>query len=164
MATTHPTLAAERAARDADIRQRAAAGASARSIARETGLHHTTVARIIRTAPAPEHTTVEQVEPSTPEPSQQTERATPAPPAPTSGDRHTPPRTALIRELAPDLIRDLNVLVDRRTGALPAPLAGIVRAYADRERARWSAALERRFPTEQHRPSGRAPARAQVAP
>ncbi|MFD8611063.1 helix-turn-helix domain-containing protein [Streptomyces sp. NPDC059631] len=134
MATANPTGTSARAERNARVHQLAAEGHSHRAIARQTGVHHTTVARILRTTTPPnapaEHTAPEQAE-----------RTTTAPPAPTSDDRPAPPRTILLKPIAPALTRDLNVLLDRRTGALPAPLDRIVRAYADRERARWSAAL-----------------------
>ncbi|MGC0427626.1 hypothetical protein RKD32_003981 [Streptomyces sp. SAI-195] len=126
MATTHLTPA-ERTARDARIRQLADDGASARAIAREVGVHHTTVARILRTAPAPE--------PTTPQP---TERTTPAQAAPaertitlTSGEVRAP---RLLHPLDPHTVQDLNCLMDPRTGALPEPIRRILRAAANARR------------------------------
>lgn len=129
MAITQPTDAPSRAERRHRVRQLAADGLSNREIARRLSIGKDTVRRDLRATEAP----------AAPVP------ASPAaPPAMTSGAAPAPPRTRLIWELDPRLIQDLNVLVDRRTGALPAPLAHIIRAAADRRRAEWIAALERR--------------------
>ncbi|MFC8199930.1 helix-turn-helix domain-containing protein [Streptomyces sp. NPDC057298] len=124
MATTETTGALTLDQRRATVRQLAADDLSNREIARRLGIHHRTVARDLE-APAPADA------PQT------------APSAPTSGATPAPRRPTLIKELDPRLIQDLNVLVDRRTGALPEPLDRIVRAYADRTRASWSTAWER---------------------
>ncbi|UIX33559.1 helix-turn-helix domain-containing protein [Streptomyces sp. GQFP] len=133
MATTETTGALDLAERRATVRRLAADSLSNREIARRLGIHHRTVARDLE-APAP--AAAPQTAPQA------------APPAPTSGASPAPRRPSLIKELDPRLIQDLNVLVDRRTGALPAPLDRIVRAYADRTRAAWSAAMERRAEEE----------------
>ncbi|MFB6679256.1 hypothetical protein ACFCWG_44065 [Streptomyces sp. NPDC056390] len=49
-----------------------------------------------------------------------------------------------MRDLAPELIQDLIVSADPRTGQLPAPpLAHMLRAAADQARAAWRTARER---------------------
>ncbi|MEH0470867.1 helix-turn-helix domain-containing protein [Streptomyces sp. B21-097] len=126
MATTNPTGRLTPAERRRRVRQLAAENKSNREIARQLGIHHRTVARDLDAPAAP------------------AEAPQTASPAPTSGAAPAPRRPILIKELDPRLIQDLNVLVDWRTGALPAPLDRIVRAYADRTRATWHAALERR--------------------
>ncbi|MFJ7337865.1 hypothetical protein ACIQUU_32030 [Streptomyces sp. NPDC101116] len=122
MATANPTGALDRATRRATVRRLAdEQGMSARAIARRLKVGKDTVRRDLE-ATAP----------------------TPAPPAPTSGAAPAPRRPTLVKELDPRLIQDLNVLVDRRTGALPSPLDRIVRAYADRTRAEWRTSMQRR--------------------
>ncbi|MFH8530475.1 helix-turn-helix domain-containing protein [Streptomyces tendae] len=149
MASTHLTPA-ERTTRDARIRQLADDGASARSIARQVGVHHTTVARILRTSPEP------------------TERTThaPAPPAErtitlTSGEVRAP---RLLHDLDPLTIQDLNCLMDARTGALPEPIRRYLRAAADARRATMRATMHLIAAEERTAETGRAPGRAQVAP
>ena len=105
-----PTLSvAERRAR---ARQLHTAGYSNRAIGRELGIHHGTVAADLRATPAPPA----------------------APPAPTSGDPGAPRQ---FFTLTRELIQDLNVLADKRTGELPAPLVRAIHAAADRRRAAW---------------------------
>jgi hypothetical protein len=129
MATTHP-IDPERTARHAEVRRLAdEEQLSNRAIARQLGMHHTTVGRILRTTPAPdappEHTTTAP-----------TVRTTPV----TSG---AGPRTSqLVHELDPRLIQDLNVLM-AGSGALPAPLARAIHAAAQHRRAQWRTAMER---------------------
>ncbi|MGW2130442.1 helix-turn-helix domain-containing protein [Streptomyces coelicoflavus] len=156
MASTHLTPA-ERTARDTRIRQLAADGASTRAISRKVGAHHTTVARVLRTTPAPERTTPERAE-----------RTTPAPPAPvertitlTSGATATP---RLLHPLDPHTVQDLNCLMDPRTGALPEPIRRILRAAADARRSTMRATAHRYATEERTAETGRAPGRAQVAP
>src|SRR5690606_11723807 len=71
----------------------------------------------------------------------------------------------------PDLIQDLNVLRDPRTGALPAPLRAMLRTAADARRTTMRATVHRIAAEERTtgrppsgRAPGRAPGRAQVAP
>ncbi|MFK0069741.1 helix-turn-helix domain-containing protein [Streptomyces sp. NPDC091046] len=152
MATTHLTPA-ERTTRDDRIRQLAADNLSHRAIARQVGVHHTTVARILRTAPEP------------------TERTTPAPAAPaapvertitlTSGEVRAP---RLLHDLDPRTIQDLNCLMDARTGALPEPIRRYLRAAADARRTSLRATAHRFAAEERTAETGRAPSRAQVAP
>lgn len=150
MATTNPT-------RTADVHRLAAQHLSHRAIARRLGIHHTTVGRILRTttapdapaAPAPERTTPEQ--PTAPE--RTTERTTTA----TSNDDHTTTEDSLFH---PRLFNDLCVLIDARTGDLPAPLARIVHQAAEAQRTAWRTAARAARTTE----TGRRPDRAQVAP
>ncbi|MFB7461702.1 hypothetical protein [Streptomyces sp. NPDC056188] len=155
MATANPTGADERTAR---VHQLAAEGRSNRSIGRELRIAHTTVARILRTTTAPaapvepaEDAPAAPVERTAPEPAEQAERTTtappapverttPAPPAPTSGNARTP---RLLHPLDLRTIQDLNVLMDPRTGALPAPLARIIRAAADHRRTAMQAVAHR---------------------
>ncbi|MEU8950911.1 hypothetical protein [Streptomyces sp. NPDC048489] len=120
MATTHPTEP-QRAARHAEVRRLAdEEQLSNRAIARRLGMHHTTVGRILSTTPAPDEPPVR----TTPAPAVRTTHLT-------SGAAVAP---RLLHDLDPRLIQDLNVLVDRETGALPAPLAHILRTAADRRR------------------------------
>ncbi|GHC44398.1 MULTISPECIES: helix-turn-helix domain-containing protein [Streptomyces rochei group] len=156
MARTHLTPA-ERTARDARIRQLAADDLSHRAIARQVGLHHTTVTRILRTTPAPERTTPEQTERTTPAPAPAPERTTPT----TSGNTRTP---RLLHDLDPRTIQDLNCLMDPRTGALPAPLVRAIRTAADARRTTLRAIAARFGDEERTAETGRAPARAHVAP
>ncbi|MFE1070983.1 helix-turn-helix domain-containing protein [Streptomyces sp. NPDC058783] len=135
MASTNLTPA-DRTTRDARIHQLDADGLSHRAIAREVGVHHTTVSRILRTTPAPEHTT--------PEP---TERTIPAPAAPvertitlTSGEVRTP---RLLHPLDPHTVQDLNCLMDPSTGALPEPIRRILRAAANARRTTLRATAHR---------------------
>ncbi|MFJ5143294.1 hypothetical protein [Streptomyces sp. NPDC088707] len=110
-----PTLPiAERRAR---ARQLNAAGYSNRAIARELRIHHRTVANDLAAPVAPD----------------------PAPPAPTSGDPTAPP---IHFNLPRTLVQDLNVLADKQTGELPAPLVRAIHAAADRRRAAWLRGLE----------------------
>jgi hypothetical protein len=134
MATTQPTDP-ERAARHAEVRRLAdEEQLSNRAIARQLGMHHTTVGRILRTTPAPDA----PAERTTNAP---TVRTTPV----TSG---AGPRTPqLVRELDPRLIQDLNVLM-AGTGALPAPVARVIRAAANERRAAWNAMAQRREQAE----------------
>lgn len=126
MATPNPTGALDRATRRATVRRLAdEEGMSARAIARRLGIGKDTVRRDLDAT---------------------TQHA--APPAPTSGATPPPRHPTLVKELDPRLIQDLNVLVDRRTGALPSPLDRIVRAYADRTRAEWRTAMNRRTQME----------------
>ncbi|MFF0894726.1 helix-turn-helix domain-containing protein [Streptomyces sp. NPDC003278] len=144
MTTTNPTpttLGARRAAvrHLADVER-----LSNREIARRLGIHHRTVARdLAAPAPAPAE-----------------ETAPDAPDAPTSGARI---ETRLLHPLDPQTIQDLNVLADPRTGALPAGLLRAIHAAAERRRADWQRATERRL-AEPAPASGRPPARAHVAP
>lgn len=156
MATTNPTRATDRDDRTTRVHHLAAQNLSNRAIARQLGIHHTTVGRILRTTRAPERTTPEQPERTTPAP----ERTTP----PTSNNRPAP---RLLLPLDPDLIQDLNVLRDPRTGALPAPLRAMLRTAADARRTTMRATVHRIAAEERttgRPPSGRAPGRAQVAP
>lgn len=123
MATTNPTRAEER---DARVHQLAAKGLSNRAIGRELGIAHTTVARILRTTTAP---------------AAPPERTRPAPPTATSGKRLAP---RLLHPLPPELIQDLNVLADPRTGQLPAPLVRAIRAAADHRRTTMRTRAEHR--------------------
>ncbi|MFB7029657.1 MULTISPECIES: hypothetical protein [unclassified Streptomyces] len=109
----HTLPAAER---DARAHQLAADGASHRAIGRALGIHHTTVARILRTTPAP---------PTAPQD---------APPPATSKNAPIP---GAMFKLTPQLIRDLNVLANRWTGELPAPLVHAIHAEAEKQRAIW---------------------------
>jgi hypothetical protein len=145
MATTNPT-------RTAEVHRLAAQHLSHRAIARRLGIHHTTVGRILRTttAPdAPERTTPEQ--PTAPE--RTTERTTTV----TSNDDRTTTDDTLFH---PRLFNDLCVLINPRTGDLPAPLARIVHQAAEKQRTAWRTAARAARTAE----TGRAPARAQVAP
>ncbi|MFJ8146962.1 hypothetical protein ACIQ6R_18070 [Streptomyces sp. NPDC096048] len=138
MASTHLTPA-ERTARNARIRQLATDGASARTIARQEGIHHTTVVRILRTTP------------------EQTERTTPA----TSG---AAPAPRLLQPLDPRTVQDLNCLMDPRTGALPEPIRRIIRAAADARRTSMRTTAHHLTTEDAPPTTGRAPVRAQVAP
>ncbi|MFF8095700.1 hypothetical protein [Streptomyces sp. NPDC016675] len=138
MASTHLTPA-ERAARDARARQLATEGLSNRAIGRELGIHHVTVANILRAAPTPVVNT------------------TPA----TSGDTRAP---RLLHDLDPRTIQDLNCLMDPTTGELPAPLVRAIRAAADARRTTLRAIARRFADEERTAETGRAPVRAQVAP
>ncbi|MEU7340559.1 hypothetical protein [Streptomyces sp. NPDC007074] len=130
MATTQPTDT-QRTARHAEVRRLAdEEQLSNRAIARQLGMHHTTVGRILRTTPAPE-TPAERTTTTSPV------RTTPV----TSGAGPRAPE--LVRELDPRLIQDLNVLM-AGTGALPAPLARAIHTAADHRRAQWRTAMERR--------------------
>jgi len=153
MATTNPTPP-DIAERRATVRRLANQGMSNRAIARQLGIHHRTVARDIDATPAPD--TTEPAAPDAPNTAPQD-----APPAPTCG---APPAPRLIHTLDPRLIQDLNVLIDRRTGALPAPLARAIRAAADHRRAKMRATAHRISAEEQpaRRPDAAPPAR--VAP
>ncbi|MEU8805042.1 helix-turn-helix domain-containing protein [Streptomyces anthocyanicus] len=149
MATTNPTPA-ERTARDDRIRQLAADNLSHRAIARQVGVHHTTVARILRTTPEP------------------TERTTPAPAAPVertitlaSGETATP---RLLHPLDPHTIQDLNCLMDPTTGDLPEPIRRILRAAANARRTTMRTTAHRFAAEERTAETGRRPVRAQVAP
>jgi Homeodomain-like domain len=123
MATTHPTQhmpAAERRA----LALRLAADAperSARSIAQQVGAHHTTVARWLRTT-----------ERTTPAPEHAPERTTP----PTSAN--TAP-TLDVMGFDPQVVRDLVILVDLKTGHLPAPLERAIHQWAEHRRSMWRA-------------------------
>ncbi|MEU6649492.1 helix-turn-helix domain-containing protein [Streptomyces sp. NPDC046900] len=113
----------------ATVRQLAAEDMSHRAIAREVGIHHSTVARILRATDEPDApATAPQDAPPT------------APPSPTSGAPRAP---RLIHELPPWLIQDLNVLIDARTGRLPAPVARAIHTAAEARRATMRANLER---------------------
>ncbi|MFF5142540.1 helix-turn-helix domain-containing protein [Streptomyces sp. NPDC013157] len=137
MATTETTGPLTLDQRRAAVRRLAAEQLSNREIGRRLGIHHRTVARDLDApAPAPAPDLAPQEAPET------------APPTSTSGAAPAPRRPSLIKELDPRLIQDLNVLVDRRTGALPSPLDRIVRAYAERTRAMWREAHERRAQEE----------------
>ncbi|MET9914280.1 helix-turn-helix domain-containing protein [Streptomyces sp. NPDC006476] len=137
MATTETTGALTLDQRRAAVRRLAAEQVSNREIARRLGIHHRTVARDLDApVPAPAPDPAPQEEPET------------APPTSTSGATPAPRHPSLIKELDPRLIQDLNVLVDRRTGALPSPLDRIVRAYADRTREVWRAYWERQAQEE----------------
>ncbi|MEU2120016.1 helix-turn-helix domain-containing protein [Streptomyces sp. NPDC016459] len=105
-----PTLTVEE--RRTRVHQLHKAGHSNRAIGRELGIHHVTVGRILSATPAPEA----------------------APPAPTSGDAGVPP---MHFNLTRELIQDLNVLADKKSGDLPAPLVRAIHAAADRRRAEW---------------------------
>jgi hypothetical protein len=129
MASTNPTGTLPRDERRKRVRQLAADKLSNREIARQLGIGKDTVARDLRATEAPQ----------APTPAPHT-----APPAMTSG---APFKTRLIRDLDPELIKDLNVLTDRRTGRLPAPLARIIRAAADQRRAAWLSTVQRRDET-----------------
>ncbi|QMP84085.1 helix-turn-helix domain-containing protein [Streptomyces phage Alderaan] len=118
-----PTLSVDE--RRAMVHKRHGAGASHRAIGRELGIHHTTVARILRTTPAPQ-----DAPPALPD----------APPAPTSNEPRPP---AILFNLTRELIQDLNTLADKGTGDLPAPLVRAIHAAADRRRAAWLAWLRR---------------------
>lgn len=164
MATTNPTRATDRDDRTARVHHLAAQNLSNRAIGRRLGMHHTTVGRILRTTRAPERTTPEQPERTTPAPATTPERTTP----PTSG---AAPAPRLLLPLDPDLIQDLNVLRDPRTGALPAPLRAMLRTAADARRTTMRATVHRIAAEERTtgrppsgRAPGRAPGRAQVAP
>ncbi|MFE7017719.1 hypothetical protein ACFVAQ_46015 [Streptomyces sp. NPDC057651] len=128
MADTNPTGATDRATRRAEVRQLADAGESNREIARRLGIGKDTVRRDRAATEAP------------PAPDPAPAAPDPAPPAPTSGATRAP---FLVRDLAPELIQDLNMLADPRTGQLPAPLARMLRAAADQARAAWRTARER---------------------
>ncbi|MFF5790237.1 helix-turn-helix domain-containing protein [Streptomyces sp. NPDC012693] len=105
-----PTLSlTERRAR---ARQLHEAGHSNRAIGRQLGIHHRTVATDLLATPAPQDT----------------------PPAPTSGDPDAPRQ---LFTLTRELIQDLNVLADKQSGDLPAPLVRAIHAAADRRRAAW---------------------------
>ncbi|WP_329622936.1 helix-turn-helix domain-containing protein [Streptomyces sp. NBC_01255] len=105
-----PTLSvAERRTR---ARQLADDGHSNRAIARQLGIHHRTVARDLELTPAPPA----------------------APPVPTSGDPSAP---RILFNLPPTLVQDLNVIADKQSGDLPAPLVRAIHAAADRHRAAW---------------------------
>ncbi|MFF1686066.1 hypothetical protein [Streptomyces sp. NPDC058254] len=111
--TTRPLPVHERRAR---VRQLADDGLSNRAIARQLDIGKDTVRRDLSATDAPA-------------------AQTPAPPTPTSG---ATPAPYLVRDLAPDLIQDLNMLISPRTGQLPAPLAHMIRAAADQRRAAWT--------------------------
>ncbi|MGW8762355.1 helix-turn-helix domain-containing protein [Streptomyces sp. NPDC055815] len=120
-----PTLSAEE--RNTRAHQLSADGHSLRAIGRELGIHHVTVARILRTTPAPQ---------GAPED---------APQDPTSGDApapdDAPTAPPMHFNLPTELIQDLNVLADKTTGDLPAPLVRAIHAAADRRRAAWMRGL-----------------------
>ncbi|MYR46611.1 hypothetical protein [Streptomyces sp. SID5910] len=127
MTTTQATRPMTRAERTALVHQLAAAGHSHRAVARQTGMHHTTVGRILRTTPAPAERAPEQAERTTPAPSPAPERTITL----TSGVVRAP---RLLYPLDPTLIQDLNVLTDPRTGALPDPIRRYLRAAANARR------------------------------
>ncbi|GGW68043.1 helix-turn-helix domain-containing protein [Streptomyces griseoloalbus] len=156
MATTQPT-GDDRTAR---VHHLAAQKLSNRAIGRRLGIHHTTVGRILRTTTAPEHTTPQPAERTTPTPAAPMERTTPT----ASGDTPTP---RLLHPLDPAFVQDLNCLMDPRTGALPEPIRRIIRAAADGRRASMRATAHRLATTQRTSEpptTGRAPARARVAP
>ncbi|MGW2933961.1 helix-turn-helix domain-containing protein [Streptomyces sp. NPDC001156] len=111
--------------RRATVRQMADDGHSNRAIARQVGIHHSTVARILR---------------ATDEPDAPVDEPQDAPPHPTSGAPRAP---QLLHALPPWLIQDLNVLTDPRTGRLPAPVARAIHTAAEARRATMRANLER---------------------
>lgn len=146
MATTQATRTMTRAERTARVHQLAAENHSNRAIARQLGMHHTTVGRILRTTPAPVRTTTEQPECTTP----------------TTSENPRAPR--LLHDLDPRTIQDLNCLMDSRTGALPEPIRRYLRAAADARRTSLRATAHR-IATEDAPPTtGRRAGRAQVAP
>ncbi|MBA2944268.1 hypothetical protein [Streptomyces himalayensis] len=117
-----------RAERRTRVRQLAAAGLSNRAIARRLSIGKDTVARDLRATEAPAAPTpVPQI----------------APPALTSGATGAPIPTRLVRDLDPQLIKDLNVLADPRTGRLPETLAQIIHAAANQGRATWLTVAQR---------------------
>lgn len=128
MATTNLTPA-DRATRDAEVHHLAAQHLSHRAIARRLGVHHTTVARILRTTTAPPEDT-------TPAPATAPERTTPV-------ASSNPPAPRLLHPLDPRTIQDLNCLMDPRTGQLPAGLVRAIRTAADHRRASMRATAHR---------------------
>ncbi|MET7759749.1 hypothetical protein ABZT27_34370 [Streptomyces sp. NPDC005389] len=124
MATPNPTVDQHIAARRATVRQLDAAGHSRRAIARQLGIHHRTVARDLSatSAPQPPSRILTSTEP-------------------------TAPRQYFT--LTRELIQDLNVLADKRTGDLPAPLVRAIHAAADRRRAAWILGLEQHTATQE---------------
>lgn len=117
MATPNPTADAALAERRATVRQLADANHSHRAIARQLGIHHRTVARDLSATATPQPTSDIL----------------------TSAE---PPAPRQFFTLTRELIQDLNVLADKHTGELPAPLARAIHAAADRRRAAWIQALE----------------------
>ncbi|MBZ6258143.1 helix-turn-helix domain-containing protein [Streptomyces olivaceus] len=157
MATTHPTDTADRTTRDARVHQLADDGLSHRAIARQVGIHHTTVSRILRTTPAPARTTPQETERTTPTPAAPAERTVTL----TSGVRRAP---RLLHDLDPRTIQDLNCLMDSTTGDLPEPIQRYLRAAADARRATMRTTMHRIAADEPTAETGRTPVRAQVAP
>jgi hypothetical protein len=144
MATTKPSRTTSHTERTTRVHHLAATGMSNRAIARELGMHHTTVGRILRTTTAPE--------PTTPTPA---ERTTPA-------TSETPRTPWLLRDLEPDLIQDLNILRDPHTGALPAPLRTMLRTAADARRTTILANAQRLADEQEQRTTGRGEGRARA--
>lgn len=133
--TTPPAVLEQRRA---TVRQLHAAGHSNRAIARQLGVSKDAVARDLRaTEPppgepqaAPDAPPAETAVHATSEP----DRATPAPPIPTSGN---PVKPWLVHDMDPRLVQDLNILIDPRTGRLPAPLERAISIAAAARRAAW---------------------------
>lgn len=122
MATTQPTDT-QRATRHAEVRRLAdEEQLSNRAIARQLGMHHTTVGRILRTTPAPDA------------PAERTTTAT-------SDDDHTTSPDSLLH---PRLFADISTLMDPRTGDLPAPLARVLHRAAEAQRTAWRTAARTR--------------------
>lgn len=132
-------------------RQLAANGASHRAIGRDLGIHHNTVARLLAEDSEPDTATSEppgapddeqRATPGAPDaqesatpgaPDSEPERATTAPPAPTSGDT----RRATLSHPLPDwFTHDLNVLM---TGHFPDDVARHIHHAAEARRAIWRA-------------------------
>ncbi|RMB85610.1 hypothetical protein [Streptomyces shenzhenensis] len=148
MADAQPTPHTDLEQRRATVRQLHDAGHSNRAIGRQLGISKDAVARDLRATEPP---TVEPDALSTGPDAPRTEtpaRAATEPDRPerapltlSSGNKVRP---WLVHELDSQLIQDLNVLIDRRTGRLPAPLERAIRIAAAARRAAWIS----RMPTD----------------